>query len=90
MTNKNKALFLFKEPISIHQSAGHRGPVFGSIFGKVKDKDAYVVSLRSAQGQLYFIERFGFPNRNLQLEWGAYTGSEYEYIINGEDLVKRK
>lgn len=62
----------------------------GSVFGKIKDKDAYVVSLRGLDlnNRLAVRTKFGYPNRHLKLEWGSYAGTSEEFIIGIDDLEK--
>ena len=64
----------------------------GSVYAKIKDKEAYVVSLHTGgeareQG---LRNRLGYPNRHLELEWGFFTGSAKEFVVSGDLLEKRQ
>lgn len=79
----------FKDAIALNSSILNRPHIAGSVYGKIQNKDAYVVSLRGAAMDLnILIKTFGYPNRHLLLEWGNYTGDEYEFIVSGKDLIR--
>ncbi len=79
----------FKDAIALNTTIFNRPHLAGSVYGKIKDKNAYVVSLRGVAMDLnILIKTFGYPNRHLPLEWGNYTGGEHEFIVNGKDLIR--
>ena len=58
--------------------------VCGILRGKVKGQEIYLV--RSSNFDNVCKSRYGEPNRHLELEWGQFNGTEYEFLVPLEDL----
>lgn len=83
--------FDYKDKIKIKNTVINF-PTFGSVYGKIKDKEAYVVSLHTG-GEIKeqtLRNKLGYPNRHLELDWGSFTGSSKEFIVAADVLEKRQ
>ena len=71
---------------------GKNYALFGTIQGKIKGIDAYIVSLKVSSiwgwEMTFLITNVGVPNRHLEVEWGRFYGGDREFIIPGDKLTK--
>lgn len=77
---------LYRDKIRI--TDGYGRVTEGVVYGKVKGCDAYVIN--SMEYNSSFLIKFaGLPNRNVELEWGHFTGRSAEVIVTGDKLEKK-
>ena len=77
---------LYRDNIKITDSYGRI--IEGVVYGKVKDCNAYVINSMEYNSSL-LKEFAGIPNRNIELEWGHFTGRSAEVIVAGDKLEKK-
>ena len=60
------------------------------VIGKVKNAEAYVIGVRGATAENHkeLKRKYGYPIRQIELEWGKFSGNLNEYIISRHELIK--
>ena len=63
------------------------------IGGKIKNADAYVINIiHNGESDFEYLrllkKRYGYPIRQIELEWGKFTGNANEFIIPQFELLK--
>lgn len=81
--------------ITIYERGAQNMPkatdIKGSVMGKVKGINAYVVNVGSwAPTEKYKLikTKYGYPVRHLPLEWGHFDGRVGEIIISANELTR--
>ena len=68
--------------------SGRKKLISAMIFGKIKNINAYVIISKEPEDIKYLKNRYGYPIRQLELEWGKFSGSTMEFIIPEIELTK--
>lgn len=78
--------FKYGELVLVRMLAGKYWDVYsGMINGKVKGLEAYVITFTNVS---QFLNKYGYPNRHLKLEWGQFSGYTKEFIVPAEEIQK--
>jgi hypothetical protein len=61
------------------------------VHGKILGANAYIISLFDPDGDLFrnlilFKSHYGYPIRQIKLQWGRFDGSVNEFIVPGHEL----
>ena len=82
----------YKEEISIEIYCGshNRKAIKAIVAGKVANANAYVVlAVGLLEYELHWLKnRYGYPIRQIELEWGKFFGIDNEFIISEDDIMK--
>lgn len=63
--------------------------VLASVRAKIKNANAYVVSFKFDNRYIDIIkDKYGYPIRQLPLEWGNFNGLVSEIIVPAKELTK--
>jgi len=60
------------------------------ICGKIKNTNAYIVTIIDEKSNYLknLKKRYGHPIRQVELEWGKFTGSSKEFVIPDFEIIK--
>lgn len=61
------------------------------IHGKILNSNAYVISLLDDKETIFknlvlFKSMYGYPIRQIKLQWGQFTGNVNEFVVPGHEL----
>lgn len=62
----------------------------GIVVGKIKNVNAYIIATTiPGETNAILFRRFGLPIRNIELDFGKFSGSNKEYVISGKLLTEK-
>lgn len=89
--DEKSSIFKIGDKIHIKHKEKNSYITDGVITGKLSGTNNYVIATRSTRDmRVYLIPMFGFPIRNVKLEYGKFSGKENEFVINARFIVVQK
>lgn len=75
--------------LELYHRTWNSGDLQAMVVGKVDGADAYVILISGMleSEEKYLRNRYGYPIRQLKLEWGKFFGTPNEFIVSKDDII---
>lgn len=75
--------------LKLYNRFWNNGEIQATVIGKVNGADAYVILISGMleSEEKHLKNRYGYPIRQLKLEWGKFFGTSNEFIVSKDDIV---